>query len=318
MRLTIVLFSVLFTFSGFGQFKSFLDSNKIWVVYHSGSTSDNQLWDSPSKYSFHFFSGDTLIDGDSYGILWSQRFYYYDPAPWSGVEDDTLRKPRHEAYMREDQLDGKVYTRHVNHDYTTLTYDYGLQVGDTFKYVFAEYGPGDFTDLIVDSIFEVNSFNSGAHRAFSFEQHIYIDPKPVYIEGIGGHHGIANPFWSYFEYEARQSIVCVLQNEEKYEFLGSSCGYPDYVGIRDNSKRVEQLNILENPIKDQLIIEWKGAPLRKLHFVSAGGMVVQSIEDLDSDSGIIKFRVEDLASGIYFIVGITQEGKAVQGKFVKR
>jgi hypothetical protein len=270
MKVLLITLLSLLSLGAYAQDASFPTSNATWHTLFT-QYEDNGSGNVSYQLTSHFWiDGTTEIEGKAY-----TRLYV------SGA-DSSLRDLS-ALYRVEGE---KVYVHDDNGDF--LFYDFGLELGDTFK---AGNG-GTFMVEKIDSI----ELNDGFHKVVDFG-------SSSFIRGVGSIEGIfafMGPNVSGFSNE----LICFgVNNKALYPHYSDTACYEltNTASIMHPAKFF--IEIFPNPASDILHIS-NIEPTDKVSLYRANGeLVVAGI-------GIENLDVVSYSSGIYF-VKIVRNGRSV-------
>ena len=243
-----------------------VDSNAVWSEVIAGlDWSDYNVTDL-SGYKF-LIEGDTVIQGQHYSLLKFRFTYYYEYKggfqPWWDAHNinDSLRvigaireSSNKKIWFRQfsNEFPGGVFQLNTN----ILLYDFGLQVGDTFRL-------DSTTWAIVQSIDSIQLLSGEWRKTFFFSPLGWA--TSFWIEGIGSNAGLlANYF---FPFESGPDLICYHKDEELLYESFEIYPYPNMtcdsllLGIENPNTAEATFEISPNPSSDFLSINFSSPRL---------------------------------------------------------
>ena len=153
----------------FGQeiYRSFLEEGKVWTYHYYNDMTGREFYKSLT------IAGDTVIDDKSYKRIVDVATGNYEYA------------------IREDGK--KVYCIYANYESNgeKLIYDFGLNIGDTFKLYDADETVDPSSRATVVSV-DTIVLGNRAFRVMDVRPNDQSSWSNWWVEGIGGMHGIAS------------------------------------------------------------------------------------------------------------------------------
>ena len=153
----------------FGQeiYRSFLEEGKVWTYHYYNDMTGREFYKSLT------IAGDTVIDDKSYKRIVDVATGNYEYA------------------IREDGK--KVYCIYANYESNgeILIYDFGLNIGDTFKLYDADETVDPSSRATVVSV-DTIVLGNRAFRVMDVRPNDQSSWSNWWVEGIGGMHGIAS------------------------------------------------------------------------------------------------------------------------------
>lgn len=183
-RLFLILFVLLPSLS-FGQemYGPFLEDGKVWTYHYYNDFTGKEF------YKALTIKGDTIIADKSYKTI-------------ADVETGIT-----EYVMREEGK--KVYSKYLDWDEYVL-YDFGLNVGDSFKLYDDDNGTDPSARATVVSVDTIVVGNR-AFRVMDVRPNDMMGWANLWVEGVGGMHGFTSNFLSVGNFYSFSS--CQLNGE---------------------------------------------------------------------------------------------------------
>ena len=225
-RLFLILFVLLPSLS-FGQemYGPFLEEGKVWMYHYYNDFTGKEF------YQSLIVKGDTVIGDKSYKTI-------VDVAPG-----------KTEYVMREEGK--KVYSKYLDWDEYVL-YDFGLNVGDSFKLYDDDNGTDPSARATVVSVDTIVVGNR-AFRVMDVRPNDMMGWPNLWVEGVGGMHGFTSNFLSVGNFYSFSS--CQLNGETLFAWrdFGTSgiIGQPQMSnkGISSNIYDLRGRQLIEQPRK---------------------------------------------------------------------
>jgi len=281
-----MLFTFLISITTYGQdYFPLIEENKTWNVL---SVALIPLFDTSFSTITYKFSGDTIINSDSYKKLYLS--FQENPEDWSLW-----------GFMRED-ADKRVWLRMDSEEDEFLMYDYSIDVGDS---VFV--GIYEPVYLLLDSISEI-TINQTERKKYWFSCNMMPEYRETWIEGIGSNKGIC---WSgsAFVVGGWYRLLCMSENGElmymnpNYE----SC----YLKTDINEIEKSSLKVFPNPAKNTLIIENKeNVKIKSISLLNVKGQIIKQFEINNT-----QLDISNISSG-YYILKISHENGVFTQKLI--
>lgn len=271
MKKTILIIPILlFSSVIYAQYQKTLIENCTWYEYYYFESAWNEQYK---------VVGDTIFNGTAYSVV-------------SEIRDNN---PIYNYYFREDTLSRKIYQYYRGDNKEILSYDYGLNVGDTF-WMPTQYWGYEF--LIVDSIkYKLTAYLTTINKHIEMEMpnnRVFYLSDPEYhveytwIEGIGSIKGLCNE-WGYDDH----NVLCHFDSLGVMDLhlnIDTSCFGPEYIDI--NSEDKLDCLIFPNPVSKLLNI--KTELFESIDIINNFGQIVLQTKDSEID-------ISFLPKGIYFV-----------------
>lgn len=309
MKLSFIIFSLLLnSIILIGQEAAYiplLTEDKEWDVLSWKSSSFIQDQGAIRMY----LGGDTLIGNKAYNIILAKNWYSieYDffAAPFGIREEERIV-----AFMREDTLEQKVYAiseRYYSENETEeLIYDFSLTLGDSLFWSEPQ------KNIVLDSIGLTYWSDDIQRRIFYFSDgdNLLWEGNNFYIEGIGGFAGILLPLQ--YQFEAGSNLICVTNNAGSLYsgyYFSNNCN-ANILSSLEAIPVKSSLNIYPNPFQEQLYIDYpKG--VKWVRVLDLNGTILFQ-KQVKNDAKEIRFDLENLSNGIYFIQGISEKESFIE------
>ncbi len=267
-----------------------LGENKVWSVAHEK----------------HVLIGDTLINEITYHKLYFHNF----------LEELTPDSLMYIAAMREDTINQKVYYIWKNFDTEKLLYDFGLQVGDTFRInpSFANYdGPHPYSSYtsqdyyvigVTDSLFDGVSRRVIALSAYPSDNTTL--RKDWFIEGVGSIFGVIYAGYEMIMDGYNPFLLCVHQNEtlvhQEYEIFGypvNECYFKPGLSIREVDNKHSSLLISPSVFDNKINIR-SSEPITEILISDVNGRLIYQTK-VSGNAPEINLNTTDWKSGLYIV-----------------
>jgi len=236
-------------------------------------------------------SGDTVLGGDTYQLIWGRTFYQEYFQAGMVVSDSSVLDPYLYAMMREDSSTQQVYIWRTN-DSTggaDLWFDFSLDVGDT---LFSDFYSSNLASPIVTDIDSLMLANGEMRRVFTVTME---GIESRFIEGVGSEEGFREPitlptvsgaFWS-------ESILC--QRKDSVEIYGTCSDFLASV----SSVSPSPLSIYPNPASEYITVSTP-AKMEQISIRDLQGRIIQRWKPRNS-SDSQEVNLSFLPAGIYLL-----------------
>ena len=244
--------------------------------------------------------GDTVLGTQNYsrlmGINHFPNWPYYIDVPRFILDSSD-----YVGGIRADSL-GKVFFHPRDSSREFLIYDFSLNVGDTFCFVY----PDSFGCVPVGYVDSV----SGPRRRITFSW-----PSNIWLEGIGSEYG-------WFEYDivatSVTDLACFRTNQDTLvfnngSFPGSCSCLPAFLA-RAQSQHPPGILIYPNPVMDRCILEFPDAGKGTFELIKPDGTRILTGDFVPDEK--ISLNLEDLNAGFYLIRVVSEKGNSIHN-FVK-
>ena len=274
MRNLILIFFISFTsFSGFGQYVRFPDSNAIW-------SNSNQ------KY---------FIDGDS-------TFNNINYKKYKLTNDSIVTTGNFYALVRQDSNNKQIFTIRSGETKESILYDFSLSVNDTtsvFPLSFP-YHSGPIS-VIVDSIDSVKIGSeyrrrlkiSGVNENTGFAEY--------WIEGIGSTMGLFNSgITGIVVFDVRYGVLLCFEENGVLLYRDSNantCYQSPTIGLAESVIK-NQIVFFPNPVISSFTIESND----EIQLFRTYSMTGKLFEQRKCHKKLIEVDVTDYPSGVYLIM----------------
>lgn len=268
----LITLTLLISTAIYSQYKKTLYDNSTWYEYYYFESAWNEQYK---------VSGDTIFNDTIYKII-SQTI-------------ENISEYKYNYYFREDSISRKIYQYYNGDNKEILSYDYGLNIGDTF-WMPTQYWGYDF--LILDSIkYKLTTYLSTIDKHVDMEMPnnrvFYLsDPdyhvKYTWIEGIGSIKGLCNE-WGYDDH----NVLCHFDSSGIMDLhlnIDSTCTGPVYDNIQTFKK--QEAIVYPNPTNGLININTEFINQVEI-FNNYGQKIHQSLDS--------KIDIRHFTSGIYFI-----------------
>lgn len=286
MRISTFLILLVLTINSTAQLGAhFADSNAVWKTNH--------VWLPPSPFGYNGYSestisGDTMINNLSYIKIHETAYDVF-------CTDIITGGPNYIGALREDTIQNKILFIPEGNEVETILYDYNLQVGDTLP-----LGYNIITDdIFVSSIDTIETYGTLRMRWRLSAQ--YLGQFADIIEGIGSTNGLTHPI---YVFEAYSFLRCYEQDDTLvYLMEGLNCVMPTdscfYLGIAEGETL--DISYFPNPVTASFTVNFtKNFPGEyTLEIYNQFGAYQKGLQ---LSGGIETVNIEDLNSGIYFLV----------------
>ena len=219
------------------------------------------------------------------------------------------------TYVREDTLNGKIYTYYPRCNEEYLICDLSLNVGDTFKLQRCRQNSMEFDGcIVVDSVVNLEEKKVIYFEDFTFDGVPY---KICFIEGVGATFGPTSYRYEYTGNLEMNILLCVHKDEELIYIRNPESSYGcDYqYGSNIEEHSINKLNLYPNPTHSTFQI--KGIDNFQNAIVSIyntyGQLVMQ--EQVFNKDDII--HIENLINGVYIVNVQIKEGIIAKCKLIK-
>lgn len=305
MKKSLVLFLLTITaFSGFSQYHKLIDESKKWVMREVQGDSYAYPPDYDVIHYFHYFDGDSIVNGVTYSKLYRQQFHksVYDyTQPY--YENDTLQLAYIEGLLREDTVNQRTY-KLVNGK-EELLFDFSVQQNDSIELEYLNLIVSN-TFGIVDSVRTVLLANQSIKKSvhYNHPNSVICEPQ-TWIESVGSPNGMLNPFCIIglgFNVSGGQ-LICHFDNGGN---IYGNCNYPSYVTSTEIAHQEEQVLIYPNPVRETLYFSGHS---RYSIFNLAGQLLMEG----EGKS----VNVSEVAYGLFTIEIINEKGEKSVKKLLK-
>jgi hypothetical protein len=290
----------IITFSRFSQNHKLIDESKKWVMQEVQGDINALPPDYDIIHYFHFFAGDSIVNGVTYAKLYHQQFHksiYNYRQPF--YVNDTLQMAYMEGLLREDTLNQRAY-KLVNGK-EELLFDFSVQQNDTILLEYLKMITSD-TIGIVDSVRTVLLANQSVKKSIHYNHpnRAICEPQ-TWIESVGSPNGILNPFCIVglgFNVSGGQ-LICHFDNGGN---IYGDCNYPRFVTGTEFVNPLEQVFIYPNPVSETLFFTGQS---RYSIFNLAGQLLVEGKGE--------SVNVNKVPNGLFTIELVNEKGaKSVQ------
>lgn len=289
----LLIISVLFisAFAIHSQENIIVDESKMW------SNMQENCLPEGNQYTtfFHRFEGDTVIDGNTYKMVWIAEDEYYQEWFFYG------------AFVREEN--GKVYYREYFGE-EGLIYDFNITLGDTIT-ISNPLAPEGIL-LTFEEIDEVET-EDGYRERWKLVKDEFSIPE-YWIEGIGSESGVLNSGTGVFGgYCGSYTLLCLHENDEPV-FLNPDFETCYYMLLDDgnNISDQEQFSMKYNRNLKKINFEFAGNNLKQIMLTNISGVPVFRSESRETN---ISIDVHNLHQGLY-IATILQNGRVSTRKLM--
>ena len=302
MKFTIALFFLLVSVRAEAQlelpFPSTISCSWEMIYQHFGDP-----WSGPSLHYYETvytdeFEQDTIINGYSYRRL---RTDANGSFPMGHYRVDSLK-----VYYRDHTTSGNslFYSLYSQANFgdtgEVLLYDFGLQIGDTFKIE----SNCDIQLMSIDSML----LNGNYYRKFNFEGIACISQPYYWVEGIGSSAGPL-PYFSYFE--ATMCMNRFVLNSTLEEFYFSPNFACDALEVTD--LEADGFTVSPNPVGSELSFHRLSEKDATVNIYDLKGNEVLNYEVVGVENTL---NVSSLNSGVYYIV-VQDDSMTYRGRIVK-
>jgi hypothetical protein len=284
---------------------------------------DNATWS--VNWDKYQTVGDTVIDNLHYLKVYRQSNYEHP------FEFD-INQAYLTAFLRNDTVNKRVYTRSINYSSERLLYDFSLQIGDTVSLADPE-GFRTYTFTRLDSLWNFKDslvvLNDSTIRRQIFVAEIrdgYFDSRSaqIWIEGIGSCRGIFAPREYFGACPPLPQLLCYAQNDDLLFALpisgddtnANDCWGP-IGGKIENNTFFHDIKLYPNPATDAINIEIKEIQDYQHAAISLYNIHGICLENKLISNSITAFNVSQYSSGLYFIEIRQQNGRKYYSKFIK-
>ncbi|MGD9494396.1 MAG: T9SS type A sorting domain-containing protein [Bacteroidales bacterium] len=300
--LLIVLF-LLPALTGKAQtsvYHHFPDSNAVWGMVSVCMETSCGDW----EYIQDYYDGDTVIGAYLYKKINEEVLMV---TSGSCCQVPGTVGP---VFIREDTVARKVYFRTALITSDSLLYDFTLNIGDTLKGFFGDYGMGLWTVQSVDSVLVGDTYR----KRINFDTSETIFYFSI-IEGVGSTTGLTALYWGHFEMGT--SLQCFSVNGDiKYTYSLNpdtiACGTLP-VNLFESVLNDLTVYVFPNPAQDVISIKSGLEPFPL--FVSIFSFQGKFILEKQVQPDECEIDIATLPPGIYFIEARGE--RVLRGKFVK-
>lgn len=297
---TLVFFSftLMGLFSAQAQVNGFMSTTARW---HVAETSSANVQAFLETWTTTFGTiGDTLVSG----VPWQRIVSSTDPTLNADVVDL--------GFVRQE---GEVVLHWVPGTVPDTLYDFGLQVGDSVGYLFA-----DFTGYIHLVAIDTVWLDGFAHRHFHFSDHgsgfCYLGDEQ-WIEGIGSTRGPLFPMAAREfceEFDESLGLTCFADDGVTY---WSDPNYPECVvnimlGVGQQGRLAPEMKVWYDPATGVLRLWTEAIGLDRVQVLNSLG---QLLFDQPIRNGYVELSLGPLPAAIY-IVRATGIGWAASSRFI--
>ncbi len=301
------LFTLLFAFN-FNvvytqKYQPLVEEGKYWIYNHYNTIECFQMGQRSTE--IRYFSGDTIIQGQSYKKLVSS-FVPINVLPYNITSKQSL------CYMREDTLQRKVFLLNIDENVfpcadgaEACIWDFSLKIGDTLpNCLISIFNPVDFGEdkkYVVDSVkLMINNFNLNLNHFYYYGIPLGICGDKVlspvkFVEGFGMEDGpIYKRFGSYL-----------------HNYCEGTLGQCNIISSTEDGQdiRSEKIEIYPNPASSFIKVETP-IDISSLEIIDQNGKIVLMSHNQE-------INVSNLQSGIYFVRCKSKGNESYNGKFVK-
>lgn len=279
---TLLLFFCLCLFSIpkiQAQYEAIAKQGNIWYYHHEVTGLFGVVHHTTTIYAIE---GDTLIGLRSYPILVRK--------------DSALVTQERRAYCDEDTSTGTLTFYPLGSYSDTITYQQGLQIGDTISNPHPNY----YDHWYLDSISSINDNFGKARNAFRFKAVDSIQcsnfpyPNHRWIEGIGSNESLFRPLpdcrtsdFGHFK------LQCFFQNQQ--QVWGDTLA-PCYKQNLGKQPRKIQRAFIYPTISDSEVHIVTESAIARIEVRAFHGQLVKVLED-----SVKKVDISDLGTGVYFL-----------------
>jgi hypothetical protein len=293
--LVILLLGLIYPASG--QYNAqLIDTTKIW------STANTNTGGGQSVFSFfHKFSGDTIINNNSYVKIYKSS-------------DEFMSEWELQGFARE--IEGGIYLRNMANE-LGLAYDFNLEEGDSvfIGNPFAYYSYYAYvTDI--DSVTLQPSGEKRKRLTLSCD----VSPIPEYwIEGTGSNAGLLYSGCQMAQLTGSEvwALLCYFEGDQLiYKNLSFPvCFYPG-VGFSENLQSKPLAEVYPNPVNGNSYIRYHGDEKGTIRAVIRNGLGVVVDEREFQLPGSLRIFSGDFSSGMYFYFLVKENERVACGKFI--
>ncbi len=250
-----------------------IEENKTWNVISVILVGPYQ-WDTTYSTITYEFSGDTIIDSQTYLKLYESNEEF--PANWNLW-----------CYMREDN-DKRIWYRRDSDDDEMLMYDFSVEAGDSVL-----VGLFEPVYLTIDSINTIY-INQADRKKYWLSCKTMPEYRETWFEGVGSNKGLC---WGSSVYIVGGWcwFLCMSENEEliymnpNYE----AC----YLITEINEIDKPTIKIYPNPVKNLFRIEnIKNIEIESISLTNINGQIIKRF-----DSRKTQLDISEITSGLYFL-----------------
>lgn len=275
--------------------QALVSPNKLWsTMYGPGPGAGCRTFFCQSYFTK--FSGDTLIDGNSYLKVMRS-------------EDKLMQNWMNDGFIRED-ANHKVFYRETKDKQEGLLYDFGCKRGEILH-----LGNRCIGDYLVDSI--VIRVTDGVSRKHFYlhnlNNHFFIS-KEEWIEGIGSTWGIIDGGGNHCLLGGGVNLLCSfdggIKNYQSAQFPNYCYLSPEIINGIVPEKAVSELKVYPNPVSSNLFVQFtkNTAGNYTLELYSVKGELVKT-ECLEPGSNLHQIDTGSLQCGIYILRLVSDSGK---------
>lgn len=292
------------------QYVPFPDSNAIWSEFANPGYSSQTLM---GHYLLIIKNKDTLVNNNSFHQLF---FSLLDTT--FGI-DTSLKYCG--AYREETK---KIYFLPKDSLNEFILYDFTLNLGDTFKYIYKlsypnySWSQNQPDSLIVSSVDSILLENGSYRRQLGFTSWWQNEPHNVvddirWIEGIGNNKGLLFPIADQPTNGSDNFLGCVTQNSQEIYFSPSVYFNNCYLSIivdDNNYMTLPEINIFPNPISGTGIIQFMNNEDDLYQELVISDVLGRDIKTFCvKEKNEIQISSDDFKEGLYFVKLITKKGE---------
>lgn len=273
---------------------NFPDSTATWRMY----TTEFYITESYSYQSRYYVHGDSIINGNTYSMLYSGLWHDSDS---SGTLVGFYRIDSSKVYFidRSSIFFAACGGYIDSENDEQILYDYDINVGDTMVYPNSEFSISNYS-LILDSI-SSKAILGQSHRMFYFSPaspgtYVANPTAPLYwIEGIGSCYGFfpAEPC-----FERWPQFLCMHSEgndfDNDFTWINKSC---TSLGLNEEQQE-NYLSIFPNPNNGTFNLQSTNASILNYSILTSDGRLIYS-GDIENNS--FKFQLT-LPNGSYLLL----------------
>lgn len=261
------------------QITSIVDTTKEWRIENTSSG----IFGNTYSTTLFKLTGDTTINSNTYKKIWSKSDSSSSSNWWRNDEY---------GYIRESGSKIYVYNYYIGGEY--LEYDFGIAVGDTFKYT-CSFGTVSTLDFVLDSI--KTEFIANENRnVYYFDWGGY-----KWIEGIGSNFGLVHHYILCIA-DIYEELLCYYENGiNKYvNPIYNTCYFVAGVDEYSNANEIK-VTISPNPANTIVNINYDNTK-QTFDIISLLDITGRKLlEQQTNGANTLQIDLSSLPNGMYFL-----------------
>ena len=293
MKNKVIILILILTGSLLAHTQEIVDSEKLWSILTGHCQPEYTTYTT----SFFKFDNDTIIDGKLYQMVFISEDEFQEEWFFYG------------SFIREENK--KVYYREYYGE-EGLIYNFNLQLGDTV--VLNNPRAASEVSLILSEIDSVET-TDGYRERWKLTNDEFEIPE-YWIEGIGSMAGVINSTTEVFGGLCGTYILLCEEENENTIYQNPQYEYCYYL-LLDNDNDIEVteeiFNVIYRQSVKQIDIVFNTNEERLVVITNIRGQMVSKLQSTDTH---LSFSLSNKNTGLYIIVAIQNNGKAVSKKIM--